>query len=48
MIAGASGQPAASTTTPIAPASHSPSMPCRMAAARLPAPSCLATAAVVP
>jgi len=47
-IGRASGRPIASTTIPIAAASQSPSMPCLMAARRLPAPSWRATAAVVP
>ena len=45
---GASGIPAASTAAPIPAASHSPSIPSWMAARRFPAPSCRATAAVVP
>jgi len=48
MIGPASGSPIASTAMPIAPASQMPSMPCRIAACRLPAPSWRATAAVVP
>ena len=47
-ICPASGQQMASTATPMSVASHSPSMPWRIAACRFPAPSCRATAAVVP
>ena len=47
-ISGASGQPSASTITPIAAASQIPSMPSLIASRRRPAPSWRATAAVVP
>ena len=47
-ICGASGQASMSTPRPIPAASQSPSMPCRIASGRRPAPSWRATAAVVP